>query len=456
MISFAKETAMKYFYSKSPGNDGYIKNMEVVGYSDLNGIYAFQTQLWKTDEGKYYLYCGSLKGTGVNILDVTDPSRPEIVDHLQCLDPQEYTYAATPKVQVCDGLLMVALDNGFPKYHGPYPEGGFKKVGGLQIYDIKDDPVHPKMLSWWKTNVEGGDVHRFCYNGGRYAHITAPAKGFSDKIYYILDVSDPAHPFEVGRWFMEKQCMLTKTQAEIDAMRPEEKEGVHCVFVEGNYAYISAWSHGFYIVDISDPTCPQTVGHLAQCPPFSGKLSGARCHTFLPILGTDFAIGTHEGGRFTFRSEEQLEASGAQPMNTIIMMDIKDKTDPTMIAIFPYPEVPEDYPFKNFNFCGQIHAGSFGPHNMHEPMSNKPWLENRRDRAYNSYFHAGLRVYDISDPYYIKELAYFIPPNPEKLLFNVDIPGPLLAQAEDCVVDDRGYIYMNALHDGLYILKCLV
>ena len=25
--------------------------------------------------------------------------------------------------------------------------------------------------------------------------------------------------------------------------------------------------------------------------------------------------------------------------------------------------------------------------------------------------------------------------------------------AEDCVVDDRGYIYMDTLHDGVYILK---
>ena len=28
--------------------------------------------------------------------------------------------------------------------------------------------------------------------------------------------------------------------------------------------------------------------------------------------------------------------------------------------------------------------------------------------------------------------------------------------AEDLVVDDRGYIYLNALHDGVYILRCLV
>ena len=65
----------------------------------------------------------------------------------------------------------------------------------------------------------------------------------------------------------------------------------------------------------------------------------------------------------------------------------------------------------------------------------------------------GMRVYDVSDPYYIKELAYFIPPNPEKLLFDIPVPGPMLATTEDCVVDDRGYIYMDTWHDGMYILR---
>ena len=89
-------------------------------------------------------------------------------------------------------------------------------------------------------------------------------------------------------------------------------------------------------------------------------------------------------------------------------------------------------------------------------MTHKPWIEDRSDRVYDCYFHAGLRVYDFSDPYVPKEIAYFIPPNPEKLCFDVKMANKPLGTAEDLVVDDRGYIYLNALHDGVYILKCLV
>ena len=40
------------FYAKSPGNEGCIKDMEVVGFHDLNGVMAFQMAMYKTREGK--------------------------------------------------------------------------------------------------------------------------------------------------------------------------------------------------------------------------------------------------------------------------------------------------------------------------------------------------------------------------------------------------------------------
>ena len=104
----------------------------------------------------------------------------------------------------------------------------------------------------------------------------------------------------------------------------------------------------------------------------------------------------------------------------------------------------------------RVNAGPFGPHNLHEPMDGKPWLEQRGDLVYCCFFHAGLRVYDVSDPYYIKEIAYFIPPNPAKDpkdSYFPDFPGPRNATTEDCVVDDRGNIIIDALDDGFYILK---
>ena len=85
-------------------------------------------------------------------------------------------------------------------------------------------------------------------------------------------------------------------------------------------------------------------------------------------------------------------------------------------------------------------------------MPGKEGIEKRGDRVYCCYFGAGLRVYDVSDPYYIKEIAYFIPPNPPHETHPF-LPGPVMAVTEDIVVDDRGNIFITTNGDGMYILR---
>ncbi|HOR56986.1 MAG TPA: hypothetical protein PLU92_10280, partial [Flexilinea sp.] len=192
------------FYAKSTGNEGFIKNMEVVGFSNLNGVNAFQMALYKTADGKYYMYCGSFRGPGWNIVDVTDPAHPTVVNWLEACDPKEFPATNTPKIQVADGLMIGALGGGVPFLHGNKP--GDKNKSGLMIFDIRQDPIHPKLLSFWDTGVKDGmGVHRFMYNGGRYVHLSADCPGFTGNIYRILDIIDPTHPTEVGRWWDPRQ-----------------------------------------------------------------------------------------------------------------------------------------------------------------------------------------------------------------------------------------------------------
>ncbi|MCC8152011.1 MAG: hypothetical protein LIO96_11315 [Lachnospiraceae bacterium] len=455
---------MPQFYAKSPGNEGYIKNMEVIGVHDLDRHYAFQSQLYRTEEGRYYLYLGCYQGTGVEILEVTDPAHPRAVQYFHCENPEKHPYMSTPKIQIADELMIVSLGNCIEFLHGKPPESYEKVEGGIKIYSLRD-PENPEFLSFWSTGTGNPDdmgVHRFTYNGGRYLHLTACAPGFVNFIYRIVDIADPRNPVEVGRWWLPGQFLGNQTKATQERDIQGWSEGstypglVHHVYATENKAYLSCGGAGFKILDISDATRPQLIGEIAMHPPFARKFGGALCHTFMPVAGTNYAIGMQEGERFWIASDELLEQIGVEEFRGIEMFDISDPTDPVMISIFPYPEVPENWPYQNFNYCGLKHPGPFGPHNLHEPMSNKPWLENNPNRAYDCYFHAGLRVYDISDPYVPKEIAYFIPPNPEKLCYEVEMANAPLGTTEDLVVDDRGYIYVNAMHDGLYILKCLV
>ena len=447
------------FYGKSPGNEGYIKNLEVLGYHDAEGANLFQMALHKTESGQYYLYCSGFASLGIVIMDVTDPTAPRFVQKFLPVDPEEYPATRSPKVQVADGLLLVALSSGGgPALLNMSRESAVKRIGGLRIFDIKQDPEHPVFLGEWENGVpEGYGVHRFCYNGGRYVHLSSDAPGFFGMIYRIIDIEDPKRPVEIGRWWLPEQFVDGTTENDYNPAMPHtpefmDKGHLHGPpYVVGDKAYLGYSGAGLCVLDVSDFTRPKLLGRLCLRPAFGGRLSGSRCHTALPLQGRDLVVVTNEGERFAWFDPARINHV-PQPMNNLHMIDVRDPRNPTLIAEFPYPEVPEDFPCRNFNECGLGMQGPFGPHNVHEPMTGKPYLEQRNDIVYCCYFHAGLRIFDVSDPYYIKEKAYFIPPNPEKRRFK-QYTGPLLATTEDVVVDDRGIIYIDAMEDGLYILK---
>ena len=376
------------FYAKSETNRGYIKNLEVVGFSDLAGVNAFQMALYKTGD-RYYMYCGSFKGAGVNIVDVTDPAHPTVVGCVYVSDPKVYFAQSTPKVQVADGKLIVALGGGVPFLHGIKP--GDPAMDGLQIYDIAADPLHPRLLSHWRTGVPNGmGVHRFAYNGGKYVYMPAECPGFVGFIVRILDISDPEQPVEAGRWWMPEQFKDGMIEGTYPVGHDAEKDWAmcHACTLSADHPdrlFMGYFGGGGVILNISDPTRPKLIAQLKVQPPFTGKLCGARCHTFLPLTGRDFAVLTNEGERFPFFTKEKImnagKRSGAQPMNNLHMIDISDPADPTLVAEFPYPEVPKDFPWPNFNDCGVGAPGPFGPHNVHEPMG-KPWLQDDPNRVY--------------------------------------------------------------------------
>ena len=63
-------------------------------------------------------------------------------------------------------------------------------------------------------------------------------------------------------------------------------------------------------------------------------------------------------------------------------------------------------------------------------------------------------IHRIRSLYIPREIAYFIPLNPEKRCFDVKMANKPLGTAEDLVVDvDDCGIYLNTMHDGAYILR---
>ncbi len=441
-----------------------LKNMELIGFDALNGKPGFQMALYRTEEGRYYVYTASFRHNGWNIIDVSDPSHPKNVKWMEgpWLDENIRDGQVTPKIQIANDKMITAHGGAMYELHGVH--GNVPFWGGIMIWDLKEDPENPKLLG--KFECKGGaGVHRFFYGGGEYVYVTGNAPGFNGFILRIVDISDPCRPIEIGRFWMDEQYLNNKigsSSARYGSADALASPFLHANTVKDDICYCAYANKGVVLLDVKDKTNPKLISVL-PIKPFGGGAGGAQVHTVMPLADRPYAIVTTEGERVRYFSNDVQEGLFkkivTQPMNIIGIVELTDIQNPSLVSIFPYPEVPEGYSHGvNFNIVDGVRC-PFGPHNMFDAMG-PDWYENRGDRVYNAYFNAGLRVYDVSDPFVPNEIAYFLPPDPEKELFNNEegtlIPGPKVAITEDVLVDDRGFIYVDTYQDGLYILKCTV
>ena len=388
----------------------FARNIETVGYHDLNGRPAFKLAMQEVNN-RWYLYVAHLWHRGWSVLDVTDPAAPEF-----------RTFVAGPEnswtiqIQVAQDKMVTALERIAPGWGGadgqPFAEGFF-------IFDVSE-PTQPRRIGHFQTGSTG--THRNFYDGGNLVHAAAGAPGLTGKIYRIVDIADPANPREVGRFSLPEQTAPT----------PGLKFSSHGpAHIEGNRAFLSYGDGGGIILDVSEMAQPRMISQLA----FRGITATQGIHTFLPLPRRKIAL----------INDEAIRENGDENLNLAGIVDISDEKQPRMVSLFPLPEPPPESGLKNFYEKG----GRFGPHNHHHP-NHQACLEDRDDIAYLTYFNAGLRVYDVRDPRQPKEIAYFVPGDPKVRVGTK--PSKLVAQSEDVIVDRRGFIYLSDKNHGIFIL----
>ncbi len=397
------------------------KNMEMIGYHDLDGKPGFKMGIQEAG-GRWYLYIGHFWHRGWTILDITDPHAPELV---RFIPGPANTW--TLQLQVAEGTMITGLErigDGFGSrvdVWGYDPSLPFDE--GILIWDVKN-PVEPKLLGSFKTG--GFGTHRNFYAGGRYVYLAANMKGYKGNILVILDISDPAHPKEVSRWWV-------KGQWEEGGETSDRFLQLHGpAYVVGDRAYLPYGRAGFIILDISDLAHPRQVSRL-DIGDF-GSIIGA--HTYLPIPSRKLAIATTEA----------ILEDERDPLNLALVVDISNEERPKPIANFPVPIPPEELGVSDFHELG----GKFGPHNIHMPH-HQSILADVDNIIHFCWESAGLWLYDIRSPGVPKPIAYFIPATPEKR--RGLLPRALETQTEEVVVDSRGYIYITDKNHGLFVLR---
>ena len=375
---------------------------------------------------KGHAYVGHMFADGFSVIDVRDPKKPKTV-----------AFVAAPKntrshhLQIHGDILLAV--NGpniwamqqYQSQQDYYAKSLADSVKseqpfavGLRVFDISN-PANPREIGF--LDLPGLGAHRIWWVGGRYAYVSVHFEGFIDHILAVVDVSNPQKPVLAGKWWLPG---MHRAGGEKPPASFGKRTALHHLISAGNLGFAAWRDGGFTVHDLTDPPNPKLLAHHNTSPPFAG---GA--HTPLPLPDRNLVV----------LADEATSVNCANGLAYTWIYDVRTPTNPVTIATLPTP-TGED-------FCAK--GGKFGPHNIHE---NRPGSFQSSDIVFVTYHNAGLRVYDIRNQFEPKEVAYFVPPAPEKIVDQRPNPVKVI-QSCDVYVDPNGVMFLTDTNAGLYILQ---
>jgi len=395
-------------------------NMQIIGHSDLNGAGkgGEGLALRQYPNGQRVLFLAHESAPMcVSVIDVTKPEDPKVITQI----PVEAASVRCNSLGLSGTTLAVA--------HQVETMG--QKQAGMDVYDVAD-PAHPKQLSHLDTaGPHSRGVHYLWFTDGQYAYLSTGAKDFTprnkddDQFLMIVDMRDPTHPHEVGRWWLpgtrvgDKEASPprvtpfdTGIRMHTPTLTPERPDRIYLGWIDG----------GLIILDIADKAHPKLVMHRSW-----QSLGNGFAHTLVAIPSRNLMI----------QSEEATANNCKDWPKRDWVWDIRDERNPVPLSVLPPPA--------DFGALCKV-GGRFGAHNvdMNRPVSTSRVLNQT---VVGSFFAGGIRAYSIADPYHPVEIGYLVEAAP---------PGNAThsIQINDIYVDENGLIYANdRLSGGLDIVK---
>jgi len=399
------------------------RNISFVSHSDLGGRGdGVQIMVHRG-----YAYVGHGFSNGITTVDVRDPKRPQVVDFIAC-PPGTRAF----HLQTYDDLLLAVNAPSVwtmqefqneKAYFGGSPADKLKDpahrfTSGIRVYDISK-PEKPAEIGFMP--VDGLGPHRIWYTGGRYAYASIHFADFTDHIFAVVDMADPRKPSVVGRWWLPG---MWRAGGETPTWRTGRRYALHHGLIAGNLAYAAWRDGGLTVLDVADPAKPRLIAHRNLDPPFGGGT-----HSPLPLPDRNLLV----------LADEPTAPNCREGPRYIWMFDVREPANPVSIATFPSPAEAD--------YCAK--GGNFGPHNLHE---NRPGSFQSSRLIFATYYNAGVRAYDIENAFQPREVGFYVPPNPSRMM-DPRPNRPQVIQSCDCYVDRNGLMYLTDPNAGLYILQ---
>jgi hypothetical protein len=496
-------------------------NMRLVGTNDLQARSTYQPTLHKYPHNRYVLFAGHhalanqgenllpggtrlpsfnpLTGNnelnGTSIVDVTDPRHPKYLYHLPVSDGVN---GGAQMVRVCDGNSLPIHDNKiymlrtyansaheiWDVTNPSNPMGVRTVTGGNPILGAQTNA--PGALagthkSWWECDTG------IAYIVGRRGNDTADGWGPGNHIF-LFDLSDPANPVYLRDWAFDGQQPGGKIPPHFTAapsihgpistgpaggaveLAGATAERVYFAYGTGSNGDMQIvdrtkllpppWGTGIRCGSIASTLTPTpctdfhtaVLGDLAMNPDNGAHTSWPLGKLIVPDFVTDTGNDEIKNVDNTVRdivviTSEATAQFCSEFRHLTFMTDVTTEGRPQSIATAQVPA-------SEGRFCDR--GGRFGPHATNEEFG-PPFYKKI---VFVSYFNAGIRTFDVRDPYNPQNVAYYIP----AITQNTDYRcGPYqgnpnvcrrVIQTNNVATDDRGYIYIvDRANTGLHVLQ---
>lgn len=393
--------------------EGYRCNTEVVGsYSVPNPvgtIGGFQVFRYVDAQGQE---CGFYDSTlmyptnlfdmesGVNVMDMSDPSNPTLSTRL--LTPAMLTPHESMRLNQERGLLVAVA-------------GNLQTAPGIvDVYDVSQDCLNPELKSSSLVGVlghEGG----MAPDGNTY-YVGAPGA----TTIVAVDISNPTLPRPLWLGNYSSHGMSVSD--------------------DGNRLYVSATrANGLakaelIILDVSEIQARELVPNVTEVSRLDWE------PTSIPQIAEPF---TRDGKDYLIETDEYGQGAGVGAARII---DISDDTQPKVVSnIRLEVHNPEHFDtIADDPGAGNAAAG-YAAHYCTIPTRDNPTI------AACSMILSGLRVYDIRDPHNPKEIAYFNPPqSPRNTPY---FEASAWAMSGPTFVPERKEIWYSDGYAGLFVVK---
>jgi hypothetical protein len=280
----------------------------------------------------------------------------------------------------------------------------------MDLYRWTDDCARPSAVGGY--DFGGRSPHEFFLwqdPGGARTLLFVSMFGGGAGDLQVLDVTDPGAPRLAGTW-----------SSPVGLLHSISLSG------DGRRAFLSMWTGGLLVADVSQFTTGQANPQLALLTPVGARLpaaAGGNVHSAVQVPGRDLLVVTDE------------RYPPACPYGPARLVDVSNPAQPRAVSTMAAPE-------NDPTTCRNSPVGTYTSHN--------PTLT--ADLALVSWYSSGLQVFDISDPANPQRLVELRPQASQPGQRDPQLGATLPMTWSYPIVRD-GLIYVADIDEGLYVLR---